>query len=85
MRSAATLETLVGLVKSIEQVKPRNGSDAAFLQMVSSLKLEQHNDRAVLTATIPTELLQQLASSTTAVSSNMQQQPAATMSAPGSH
>jgi len=85
-RAAATLNTLLGLFKSIQQIQPRNPSDAAFLQMVASLKLEQRKDRAVLTATIPTQLLQQFAGSNPAASADIQQQnPPANMATPESH
>jgi hypothetical protein len=70
--AAATLNALVDLVKSIQQVQPRNASDTAFLQMVGSLKLEQHKERAILTATIPTEVLQQLAGTTSNLSGGIQ-------------
>jgi len=85
-RAAATLNTLLGLFKSIQQIQPRNPSDVAFLQMVASLKLEQRKDRAVLTATIPTQLLQQFAGSNPAASADLQQQnPPANMATPESH
>jgi len=85
-RAAATLSALLGLVKSIQQMQPRNASDAAFIQMVGSLKLEQHKDKTVLTGTIPTELLQQFASANPAASAEIQQQNSpATMSTPESH
>ncbi len=71
-RAAATLNALLSLVKSIQQIQPRNTSDTAFLQMIGSLKLEQHKDRAVLTATIPVEMLQQLAGATSKVSEGIQ-------------
>lgn len=62
--SVETLTTLVGLLKSIQQtqaqVRPNPASDAAFRDMGDSMKIEQHNDRAVLTANIPLELVKQL-------------------------
>ncbi|WP_263368968.1 hypothetical protein [Edaphobacter bradus] len=71
-RSAASLNTLLGLVKSIQQVQPRNASDAAILQIIGSLKLEQRKDRAILTATIPIEALQQLSGTTSQLSPGIQ-------------
>ncbi|HEX7158056.1 MAG TPA: hypothetical protein VF214_03495 [Edaphobacter sp.] len=86
-RAEATLSTLLSLVKTIQQVQPRNSADAAFLQMIASLKLEQHKDRAVLTGTIPMEVLQQLAGSNAVTSAGIQQQntPATMERAPDSH
>ena len=83
-QSAASLTTLVGLFKSIQEMQPRNNADKAFLEMVGSLKLEHRKDRAVLTATIPTELLQQLTGSTSTSSSVAQPTPPANMTAPAS-
>jgi hypothetical protein len=60
-RSAEALGALLGIFKSLEHVRADVPSDAAMAQVVDSLKVEQHKDRAVLTATIPTALLEQLA------------------------
>jgi hypothetical protein len=60
-RSAAALGSLLGLFKSLEQARPDVPSDVGMAQMINSLKVDQKNDRAVLTATIPVSLLQQLA------------------------
>jgi hypothetical protein len=60
--TAETLTTLLGIFKSIQQVQGKN-SDEAFRQTLASVKIEQHKDRAVLTANIPTELLHQFTSS----------------------
>ncbi len=59
-RAAQNLGTLIGLFSSLQQIQPRNGDDAALLKMISSLKVAQHKDRAIITATVPTELLQSL-------------------------
>ncbi|RSL15720.1 hypothetical protein EDE15_1222 [Edaphobacter aggregans] len=83
-QSAAALTTLVGLFKSIQEMQPRNSGDKAFLQTISSLKLEQRKDRAILTATVPIELLQQLTGSTSTSSSVAQPAPPANMAAPAS-
>ncbi len=83
-RSAESLATLVGLFKSIQQMQPRNNGDKAFLQAIDSLKFEQRRDRAVLTATVPIELLQQLVGSTSPSSSVAQPAPPANMTAPAS-
>ncbi|HEY6414230.1 MAG TPA: hypothetical protein VIX42_11125 [Edaphobacter sp.] len=67
-RAAQSLTTLVSLLKSIQQMQPRNAADKSFLAMIDSLKLEQHKDRAILTATVPIELLRELTSSDTEIS-----------------
>jgi hypothetical protein len=78
-RSAQSLTAILGLFKSIQQqMQPRNASDKAFLNMIESLKLEQRKDRAIITATIPMELLRELTSSDTEIS------PASTPNAPAS-
>jgi hypothetical protein len=79
-RAAASLNALLSLVKSIQQIQPRNASDTAFFQIIGSLKLEQHKDRSVLTATIPVEMLQQLTGTTSKVSEGPQ-----TPDAPAAH
>jgi hypothetical protein len=83
-QSAASLTALVGLFKSIQEMQPRNNADKAFLQTIASLKLEQRKDRAILTATVPVELLQQLTGSTSPSSSVAQPAPPANMTAPAS-
>ena len=75
-RAAANLTALLGIFKSIQQGPSRNTADAAFHEMIDSLKIEQHKDRAVLTADIPTELLHQLAAP------DLQTSPATTLDAP---
>jgi hypothetical protein len=63
-----TLTGLLALVKSVErtqmQMQPQTSSNAAFRELTDSTKIEQHKDRAVLTANIPLELVKQLTSST---------------------
>ncbi len=65
-RSAQSLESLLGLFKALGQLcagttqGPAVAQAAALGQVIDSVKVEQHKDRAVLTATIPTSLLQQL-------------------------
>ena len=71
-RAAQNLATLIDLFKSLQQIKPRDSGDAAFLDMIGSLRMEQHKDRAILTATVPTQLLQQLTNATTQSSSGIQ-------------
>jgi hypothetical protein len=59
-QAVQSLTALLGLFKSLQQMQPRNAGDAAFLQMVGTLKIEHDKDRAVLTATIPIDLIKQL-------------------------
>jgi hypothetical protein len=61
-QAAQNLSMLLGLFKSLQQVKPRNPEDVAFLRMLGSVKMDHRKDRAVLTATVPLELLQSLTS-----------------------
>jgi hypothetical protein len=39
---------------------PRTPSDTPFLELMNSAKIEQHKERAVLTANIPLDLLKRL-------------------------
>jgi hypothetical protein len=64
-RAAENLTTLLGLFKSLQQMQPRDQSDAAFLQMLNSLKIDKRKDRAIVTATVPMDLLQSLTKSAT--------------------
>jgi len=63
-QASATLTTLLGLVKSVQkaqtQMKPSAPSDASLLELMNSAKVEQHRDRAVLTANIPIDLVKKL-------------------------
>lgn len=59
-RAAQNLNTLIGLFRSIQQIQPRNEDDAALQKMLGTLKIDQHKDRAVITATVPIDLLQTL-------------------------
>src|SRR5271170_7705917 len=67
-KATETLSSLLALVKSVErtqmQMQPQTSSNAAFRELTDSTKIEQHKDRAVLTANIPLELIKQLTSST---------------------
>jgi hypothetical protein len=62
--AAETLTTLLVVLKSVEQTRtqmPRKEtSDASFLELMDSAKIEQHRDRAVLTASIPVDLVKRL-------------------------
>ncbi len=62
-RATETLRTLLTLLKTVQQTQAQmqpGGSDPAFQQMMDSMKIEQHKDRAIVTANIPLELVKQL-------------------------
>jgi hypothetical protein len=63
-KATATLSSLLGLVKSVEKVEaqmhPQAATDGEFQQLTDSAKIEQHKDRAVLTASIPLDLIKRL-------------------------
>jgi hypothetical protein len=60
-----TLSSLLGLVKSVQQTQalmhPTAAPDAEVRELLESAKVEQHKDRAVLTANIPLDLIKRLA------------------------
>ncbi len=62
--AAETLTTLLVVLKSVEQTRmqmpPKETPDASFLELMNSAKIEQHRDRAVLTASIPVDLVKRL-------------------------
>ncbi len=60
-RSVEALSTLLEVFRSLQRVQERTPADVPMAQAIGSLKVEQHKDRAVLTANIPIELLKQLA------------------------
>jgi hypothetical protein len=59
-----TLTSLLTLLKTVEQAQlqmhPNAASDAPFHELMNSAKVEQHKDRAVLTANIPLDLVKRL-------------------------
>lgn len=63
--ATATLATLLTLVRSVTQtqaqMKTTAPADAEVRELMNSAKIEQHKDRAVLTANIPLELIKRLA------------------------
>jgi hypothetical protein len=62
--AAETLTTLLVILKSVEQTQtqmhPNAAVDASFLELMNSAKIDQHKDRAVLTASIPLDLVKKL-------------------------
>jgi hypothetical protein len=67
-RSAAALSSLLDLFRSFQKLQrstrvsdaATSPKDAALRQLLDSLKIDQQKDRAVLTATLPLELLKQI-------------------------
>ena len=62
--AAETMNSLLNLFRVVQQTQARlqpHTSDAEFREMTDSMKVEQHKDRAVLSANIPLELIKQLA------------------------
>jgi Mg-chelatase subunit ChlI len=63
-RAVETLTTLLVVLKSVEQTQmqmhPNTPSDAEIRELVNSAKIEQHKDRAVLTASIPLDLVKRM-------------------------
>ena len=63
-RAVETLTTLLVVLKSVEQTQmqmhPNAPSDAQIRELMNSAKIEQHKDRAVLTASIPVDLVKRL-------------------------
>jgi hypothetical protein len=63
--ATATLATLLTLVKSVTQAQAQMQTnpptDAGVHELLNSAKIEQHKDRAVLTANIPLDLVKKLA------------------------
>jgi hypothetical protein len=68
---------LLGLLKSVQQVQPRNQQDAEILRLLGSIKMDHRKDRAILTATVPVELLEYLTSSAASDSATNPEEPAA--------
>jgi len=62
-RATETLGTLLGLVRSVEGEHPKTVEDAELKKALDSMKVDQHRDRAVLTATIPLDLAKRLSGS----------------------
>jgi hypothetical protein len=63
-RATETLRSLLELFRTVQQTQAQlqpHASDTAFREMTDSMKVEQHRDRAVLTANIPLELVKQMA------------------------
>jgi hypothetical protein len=63
-RAVETLTTLLVVLKSVEQTQmqmhPDAASEASLLELMNSAKIEQHKDRAVMTASIPLDLVKRM-------------------------
>jgi hypothetical protein len=63
-QSAKALSTVLDLFRSIQKMQSDahadRPADAAMRQAIDSLKISQSNDRTILTASVPTELLREL-------------------------
>ncbi len=59
--SADSIEALLSVAKTAESVLPNALTNPDTKTLLDSVEIEHHNDRAVLTATIPLSLLQKLA------------------------
>ena len=66
-RATQTLTSIVGLVKTVQQAQAQMGqpssSTVTVREMLDSTKVEQHKDRAIITANIPIDLVKQLTAS----------------------
>ncbi len=61
MLSADSLGGLLNIFKTAENALPNAVTDPATKAFLNSVEIEHHNDRAILSATIPVDLLQKLA------------------------
>ncbi len=59
--SADSLEALLGIFKAAENALPNAITSPDTKALLNSVEIEHHNDRAVVTATIPLTILQKLA------------------------
>ena len=59
--SLTHLLALVSYIRQAQQPKPQTPSDIALRDFMQSIEIEQHKDRAILTATVPTDALKHLA------------------------
>jgi hypothetical protein len=59
-QTAQKLSALLGLFQTLQPMQARNQDDAAVISVISSIKIDHQNDHAVLTATIPMDLLRSL-------------------------
>jgi hypothetical protein len=65
--SAESVQTILAFVRTTEDSAPGGSGDADTRALLDSAQVEHHKNRAVLTATIPSALLQKLVSTPVAV------------------
>ncbi len=65
--SAESVQTILSFARTAEDNAPQNGADPDTRALLDSAQVEHHKDRAVLTATIPSALLQKLVSAPVSV------------------
>jgi hypothetical protein len=58
-----SMQTILTLVKSMDNAAGGTPVDPQMQSMVDSILVERHSDRAILTATIPTPLLEHMLNS----------------------
>jgi len=72
-QSAEALSAILGLLRSIQNVQSQLGQrhqDPAMRQFLDSIKIAPERDRATLTATVPEDLLKEVASAAPEAASN---------------
>jgi hypothetical protein len=52
--------TFLNIFQSAEQSATGHQADADFERVMSSIKIEQHDDRAILTAIVPSEVIRKI-------------------------
>ena len=60
-QSAQSLTAMLALVRSLELLAKRTPHQQALHDLTASIRIEQHKDRAILTADLPVDLLKRLA------------------------
>jgi len=60
-RQAETLNALLNIFKGLQPVQAAGPEDASIQEFIKSLKIEQKRDRAVLTGTLPVDLMKKVA------------------------
>lgn len=69
------LSTLLGLFHSLQPMQAQTESNPALVQMIDSIKVEPHKERAILTATIPLDVFETLTRSTSQPDTTSETQP----------
>jgi hypothetical protein len=74
-RSVQRLTALLDLLRRMQLLQGSGGNDAALRTLAESLKIERHQDRAVLTAEIPLDIIRGLVNSSSSVAASDQAKP----------